>query len=118
MCAQRAFGRVDSLEPRHSSPMTYTEPLFLFFFLIALAGALLRRRLVTIVGILGLATSASPAAEWLFSRPLESAYPVRPFESPPQIQAIAVFSGGVSPAVFERPYPAPNRDTIERCEYA
>jgi uncharacterized SAM-binding protein YcdF (DUF218 family) len=98
--------------------MTYTEPLFFFFSALALAGALLRRRWLTIGGILALVTIASPAAEWLFSRPLEARYPVRPFETPADIQAIVVFSGGVSPPTFERPFPAPNRDTTERCEYA
>jgi uncharacterized SAM-binding protein YcdF (DUF218 family) len=98
--------------------MTYTEPLFLCFSLLALAGVLVRRRALTLAGILGLIVMTCPAADWLFSRPLESAYPVRPFEPPPEIQAIAVFSGGVSPPLFERPFPEPNRDTIERCEYA
>jgi uncharacterized SAM-binding protein YcdF (DUF218 family) len=98
--------------------MTYTQPLFLFFSALAMAGTLMKRRLVTIGGVLGLLVIASPATEWIFSRPLEAGYPVRPFEPPTGVQAIVVFSGGVSSAVFERPYPAPNLDTIERCEYA
>ena len=98
--------------------MTYTEPLFALFAALALAGALLKRRSMTVGGTLALLMVASPAAEWLFSRPLEARYPVRPFEQAAGIQAIVVFSGGVAPPVFERPYAAPNRDTTERCEYA
>src|SRR5215469_14897423 len=98
--------------------MTYTEPLFALFATLALAGAMLKRRSIMVGGILALLTVASPAAEWLFSRPLEARYPVRPFKQAAGIQAIVVFSGGVAAPVFERPYAAPNRDTTERCEYA
>ena len=98
--------------------MTYTQPLFVFFAAVALTGVLLKRRSLAIGGVLALFVITYPAAEWLFSRPLEARYPVRPFDPPPEIQAIVVFSGGVAPPVFERPYAFPNRDTYERCRYA
>ena len=98
--------------------MTYTEPLLLVFGVWALAGILSKRRVVAVTGVLGLIVTALPAAEWVFSRPLESSYPVRPFAVPPDVQAIVVFSGGVEPPNYERPYAQPNRDTFERCRYA
>jgi len=98
--------------------MTYSQPLVLFFSVMAFVGGLRKRRGVTVVGVLGLFMIISPAVEWLFSRPLEGQYPVRPFKAAAEMQAIVVFSGGVEPAVFERPYAQANQDTTERCEYA
>jgi len=98
--------------------MTYTEPLFAIFAVAALIGAFRKRRWLTIAGMLGLLAITHPTVEWLLSRPLESAYPVRPFEKTGDIQAVVVFSGGVNPAVFERPFPQTNQDTMERCAYA
>ncbi|HTP33577.1 MAG TPA: YdcF family protein, partial [Candidatus Acidoferrales bacterium] len=98
--------------------MTYSQPLVLVFSLIALVGALRKRRWLAVAGVAGLFVIISPAAEWLFSRPLEAGYDVRPFKAPVGIQAIVVFSGGVRPPVFERPYSEPDEDTVERCEYA
>ena len=102
--------------------MTYTQPLLLVFSLAALIGLAFggrdRRKALLAVGILGLVLSAWPPVEWLLSRPLEARYPVRPFRATPGLQAIVVFSAGVSPPVFERPYAQPNYETVERCAYA
>ena len=98
--------------------MTNLQPLVLLLSLIALVGTLRKRRWVAASGVIGLFVIISPAAEWLFSRPLEGQYPVRPFKAPAEIQAIVVFSSGVEPPVFERPYAQANQNTIERCEYA
>jgi uncharacterized SAM-binding protein YcdF (DUF218 family) len=98
--------------------MTYHEPLIFIFFLIGLAGFLFRRRGLVLAGLLGVVLVCWPPVEWLLSRPLEAQYPTRPFRPEPGLQAIVVFSAGVSPAIFERPYPNPDKETIERCEYA
>jgi uncharacterized SAM-binding protein YcdF (DUF218 family) len=98
--------------------MTYTQPLLSVFLLLAFWGLLRNRKKLIFVGLLGLFATSWPIAEWLFARPLERAYPVRPFQAPDGLQAIVVFSGGVEPPLYERPYPSPNLDTVERCEYA
>ena len=98
--------------------MTYTEPLMLVVVVWVLVGILLRRKWMAFSGEVGLVLITLPAAEWVFSRPLESAYPVRPFIQPPDVEAIVVFSGGVEPSIYERPYAEANRDTYERCRYA
>jgi uncharacterized SAM-binding protein YcdF (DUF218 family) len=98
--------------------VTYSQPLLLIFSLVALAGAILNKKRLALAGVAAILLSTVPAAEWLFSRPLEARYPVRPFTAPADIQAIVVFSGGVNPPVFERPYAEPNQDTAARCAYA
>jgi hypothetical protein len=98
--------------------MTYTEPLMLVVVVWVLVGILLRRKWLAFSGVVGLVLITLPAAEWVFSRPLEGTYPVRPFVQPPDVEAIVVFSGGVEPPIYERPYAEANRDTYERCRYA
>jgi len=98
--------------------MTYTEPLMLVVVVWVLVGILLRRKWLAFSGVVGLVLITLPAAEWVFSRPLEGSYPVRPFVQPPDVEAIVVFSGGVEPPEYERPYAEANRDTYERCRYA
>jgi len=75
------------------------------------------RRLLSI-SLLGLSLTAWPPCEYILSRPLEGHYPLRPFSDAAGAQAIVVFGSSVSPPQFERPYPLPDRETLERCEYA
>jgi len=49
---------------------------------------------------------------------LEWRYPVRPFSTTAGAEVIVVFGSAVSPAQFERPYPLPDQETLERCQYA
>jgi uncharacterized SAM-binding protein YcdF (DUF218 family) len=58
-----------------------------------------------------------PPADWLFSRPLEARYPIRPFASEP-VEATVVLSASVEPAHYERPFALPGSGTVERCRYA
>jgi len=102
--------------------MTYIQPFTLLFLLAALV-ALLRipsckAKRFSLAAVLGLGLFAWPPFDWLLSRPLEWAYPVRPFHDTARIQAIVVLSSAVSPAQFERPYPLPDGATIGRCRYA
>jgi uncharacterized SAM-binding protein YcdF (DUF218 family) len=102
--------------------MTYTQPLLLVFLLIGVAG-LVRLRdsgskwLVT-AGLAGLFLLSWPPADWVFSRPLESRYPVRLWSSSLVPQALVVLSEAVDPPHFERPYPLPSEKTYDRCKYA
>jgi uncharacterized SAM-binding protein YcdF (DUF218 family) len=97
--------------------LTYSQPILIVFFVVALAGILRKNRRLALAGVLGLGFSCWPPVEWLLSRPLEMAYPVRPFQ-PGDEQAIVVFAGGVDRAGLWRPYPEANQDTVERSEYA
>jgi uncharacterized SAM-binding protein YcdF (DUF218 family) len=104
------------------SGMTYTQPLILVFLLIGAAG-LVRLRdsknkwLVT-ASLAGLFLLSWPPADWLFSRPLEARYPVRPFSPSLSPQGVVVLSEVVEPPQFEHPYPLPGEKTYERCKYA
>lgn len=69
-------------------------------------------------GLAGLFAISWPPLNWLYSRPLEATYPVRPFQPSPDLQAIVVLGAAVEPPVFERPYLLANRYTYERCEHA
>jgi uncharacterized SAM-binding protein YcdF (DUF218 family) len=71
-----------------------------------------------VAGVLGLVLISWPPADWLFGRPLEARYPVRPFVAPSGLEAIVVLGSAVEPVQFERPYPLPDRDTFSRCEHA
>ncbi|HVP46832.1 MAG TPA: hypothetical protein VMT32_09620 [Bryobacteraceae bacterium] len=81
--------------------MTNLQPLVLLLSLIALVGTLRKRRWVAASGVIGLFVIISPAAEWLFSRPLEGQYPVRPFKAPVSLAARtgSIVAGGKGPAV-------------------
>jgi uncharacterized SAM-binding protein YcdF (DUF218 family) len=101
--------------------VTYTQPLLTIFFLIAAAALGVRdrlgRRLATI-SVLGLFCVCWPPVDWLFSRPLEARYAVRPFVPMAGPEALVVLSEGVELANFERPYPLANGNTTQRCLYA
>jgi uncharacterized SAM-binding protein YcdF (DUF218 family) len=102
--------------------MTYTQPLLFLFSVAALIGLArvwhCRRKGILAAGLAGLILCTWPPVEWLLSRPLEARYPVRPFQAVPSLQAIVVFASGISPSLFERPYPQPGFETVERCAYA
>ncbi len=68
--------------------------------------------------VCGLFLLSWPPAAWLFSRPLEAPYPIRPFAASPGLQALVVFSEDIEPPHFERPYPLAASNTYERCLYA
>jgi uncharacterized SAM-binding protein YcdF (DUF218 family) len=102
--------------------MTYTQPL-LTIFLVITAAALVgvrdrRRKVVAAAGVCGLFLVSWPPVDWLFSRPLEARYAIRPFVAPPGLQALVVFSERVEPPHFERPYSLASENTWERCRYA
>jgi uncharacterized SAM-binding protein YcdF (DUF218 family) len=101
--------------------VTYYQPLILVFLLMILIGLLGLRKSrgvwMPALGLLGLCLVSFPAADWLFSRPLESPYPVRPLFSESG-QAIVVLSGTVAPPQYPAPYTLPDRETNERCRYA
>ena len=104
-----------------TTPMTYIQPLVLIFLTMAFIGLVRLRHCkgscLASSGVLGLLLLSWPPVDWLVSRPLEGRYPIRPF--PPVLaQAIVVLSSAVSPPLYERPYPLPDRETFERCEYA
>lgn len=101
--------------------ITYTEPILAIGFLLDVPGWVrLRRRgrygaLAAAFFLLFLASL--PPADWLFSRPLEARYPIRPFASEP-VEAIVVLSASVGPAHYECPFALPGSGTVERCAYA
>src|SRR5262245_46983796 len=102
--------------------MTYTQPLIPAVLFIAVLGLLRIRtckgnRLI-IAAVAGLVLISWPPVDWLFSRPLEGGYPVRPIPIAPEPDAIVVFSSAASPPLFERPFPLPDYDTVQRCEFA
>ncbi len=100
--------------------MTYIQPLTPILLLLALTVVRLRhckRSLLPILGVLGLFLLSWPPVDWLLSRPLEARYPIRAFPPGPA-QAIVVLSSAVSPAMRERPYPLPDKETYQRCEFA
>jgi uncharacterized SAM-binding protein YcdF (DUF218 family) len=102
--------------------MTYTQPLLLLFSLAALFGLArvwhCRRKGLLVIGIAGLVLCGWPPVDWILSRPFEAQYPLRPFRAAPGLQAIVVFASSVSPPIFERPYPQPDFETVQRCAFA
>lgn len=100
--------------------MTYTQPLIVFFGLLALLGVMRTRgpRRLALAGVLGLLLAAWPPLDWLLSRPLEARYPLRTFEPPPGVEAVVVLSGEVQPAHGPRPYALAGPDTYNRCALA
>jgi hypothetical protein len=102
--------------------VTYTEPLLtltlaLSWIGIYFLGPSRAKRFLTL-SLLAISLIAWPPCEYLLSRPLEWRYPLIPFSTPAGSEAIVVFGSAVSPAQFERPYPLPDADTFERCQYA
>jgi uncharacterized SAM-binding protein YcdF (DUF218 family) len=101
--------------------MTYTQPLLFVFLLMAIVGLVQLRfgkkpRLV-IAGVAGILIFSWPPLDWLFSRPLEQRYPIRPFPPAPA-EAIVVLASSVLPPIYERPYAVLGNDTYQRCEFA
>src|SRR5579859_1973111 len=101
--------------------MTYIQPLLSIFLLMAFIGLLrlrqVRKPWMLIVGVAGLLLLSWHPVDWLLSRPLEVWYPIRSVPPEPA-QAIVVLSSSVSPPLFERPYPLPDMETYQRCEFA
>ena len=101
--------------------MSYVQPLILFFSAVALTGLLRLRRckgiLVPSLAVFGLILLSWPPVAWLLSRPLESRYPIRPFKTDLEYQAIVVLSAAVSPPQYERPYALPDEDSFHRCRF-
>jgi uncharacterized SAM-binding protein YcdF (DUF218 family) len=102
--------------------MTYVQPLLLIFIAVTLAGLLVFRsrkgRYVALGGVLGLFLISWPPVDLLLGRLLEGSYPHRPFQPPPDLQAIVVLGSSVDPPRPERPFPLPDLQTFQRCEYA
>jgi uncharacterized SAM-binding protein YcdF (DUF218 family) len=103
--------------------MTYIEPLVTFCLLICfVVWTGIRkdkhRKAILGLGLLGLFLLSWPPAEWLFSRPLESAYPIRPFSATAKPQAIVVLNAGYSLPQYERPYAIPTIGTLQNCAMA
>jgi uncharacterized SAM-binding protein YcdF (DUF218 family) len=65
------------------------------------------------IGVAGLFLISWPPAEWLLSRPLEGAYPVRPFRPAVKPAALVVLGSASAPPDRGRPYPLANTDTFE-----
>jgi uncharacterized SAM-binding protein YcdF (DUF218 family) len=102
--------------------VTYTQPLLTILLATAAAALLgfperIRRRLAT-SAVCGLFCVCWPPADWLFSRPLEARYPLRPFVPTLGLEALVVFSEGIDPPQSQRPYPVVSQNTDERCLYA
>jgi uncharacterized SAM-binding protein YcdF (DUF218 family) len=103
--------------------MNYTESLlFLFLVIAVLAWSRLRessnQKRILGSALLGLFLLTWPPAAWFFSKPLESAYPMRPFRAVSGLQAIVVLGSGISPPLYERPYARPDPDTVDHCALA
>lgn len=101
--------------------MSYTEPLLSFVFVMVLLGAIrlpkCKGKTLVAGGLLGLLLVSWPPADWLFSRPLEMWFPVRPLPASPA-DAIVVLASAVDPPHYERPFPLPDQDTYTRCRFA
>lgn len=66
----------------------------------------------------GLFCVSWPPADWLFRRPLEARYPVRPFAPATPPEALVVLAEHVEPPSREEPYPVPRSNLYRRCEHA
>jgi uncharacterized SAM-binding protein YcdF (DUF218 family) len=102
--------------------LNYVEPLLALMFAVSLIGLFrLRRckgRSIAWMGLLGVFLVTWPPVDWLFSRPLEVWYPVRVPDPATDLQAIVVLSSTVDKPVRERPYPLPDYQTYQRCDFA
>ncbi|MCC6539563.1 MAG: YdcF family protein [Bryobacterales bacterium] len=103
--------------------MSYIQPVLPVLLTLGLAAMLACRRWrsarwAAISVWLCLALACWPPADWLFSRHLEAAYPVRPFRQAQPAGAVVVLSSAVSPPQWERPYALPDHETLTRCERA
>ena len=102
--------------------MTYIEPLTTLVLVLLWIGVycLQPSRSKRLLALLLLAASLLtwPPCEYVFSRPLESAYRREPFRAPENLEAIVVLSSGVFPPQYERPYPLSDHETFSRCQHA
>src|SRR5450759_3319094 len=101
--------------------MTYFQPLTAVILVLGVLALIRLRhsrgRVFLACGVIGLfAVSWHPLA-WVFSRPLESGYPIQPLPSGPA-DAIVVLSSGIEGPRYGRPYCTPDKDTYERCRFA
>lgn len=101
--------------------MNYIEPLLSLVFVLGLLGAVrlqkCKGKTLVAGGLLGLLLVSWPPMDWLFSRPLEMWFPIRPFPASPA-DAIVVLSAAVDTPHYERPFPLPDQDTYTRCRFA
>ena len=97
--------------------MTYIEPLILLFVLMSFAGLMRRCRTLGAMGLLGIVLTSWPPVDWLLARPLEGRYSGHLLPASPT-QAIVVLLSAVRIPRPSRPYPVPDRQSFERCEYA
>jgi len=100
--------------------MTYVQPLVLAF-LAVMSVSLVRMRKckgvrLAVTATIGLFLVSWPPVDWLLSRPLESRYPR--IQSAESAEAIVVLSSSVTPGQGGIPYPVPDREMYERCEFA
>jgi uncharacterized SAM-binding protein YcdF (DUF218 family) len=101
--------------------MHYTEPLLSVVFIVGMLGALRlpksRGRRLVIGAMVALLLVSWPPLDWLFSRPLEAWYPIRPLP-PASADAIVVLGSSVETPHYERPFPLADHDTYSRCRFA
>ena len=101
--------------------MHYSEPLLSVVFVVGLLVALRlpkgRGRRSVILAMVGLVLVSWPPLDWLFSRPLEAWYPIRPLPAA-SADAIVVLSSTVDTPHYERPFPLAGQDTYSRCRFA
>jgi uncharacterized SAM-binding protein YcdF (DUF218 family) len=102
--------------------MSYLQLLLLVCLSVSAAGYLRirdrpRPRLLS-AGLLALFLLSWPPAEWLFSRPLEIWYPLRPFPANSHPEAIVVLGGTSSPPTYQRPFALADRDTFQNVSMA
>lgn len=102
--------------------MTYIQPLLLICIVLMLTGLLLIRftkgKYVVWAGVLALFLISWPPIDWLLSQSLEARYGTRPFQPPPNLQAIVVLCSSVQSPDNQRPYSLPDSQTFRRCEHA
>jgi uncharacterized SAM-binding protein YcdF (DUF218 family) len=102
--------------------MTYTQPLLLVFTLLTGSSLLILKRpsgrRLAVAGLLGFVLLSLPVIDWLLALPLTASYPIRPFQPPPNLEAVVVLGSSFEPPEYERPYALPDRETFTRCEHA
>lgn len=101
--------------------MHYSEPMLSVIFVLGTIGAFRLPRCKgkkwVVAALAGVWLISWPPLEWLFSRPLEVWYPIRPFPAA-AADAIVVLASSVDGPRYERPFPLPDHDTYSRCRTA